>query len=388
MHDDTLHSTADAVSAVIDASTELNRLLWCIKATFLSIDLKEPNHTLHSFRTTFYLAYSTWDGRVLFVDEWCIDPMINQEGDVQGQLLPSSPDKASLTMAQSMMRPILASIALNLFCTRLVWHHNSLQQNSELFPIIPQFLKEWVTLMWSQESFCQYAAITPTASNFSSSSIAFLSSIERNILVRRHLIELFSSKSMLRKYAPLQVRMADITPSENSLDVQALVRLVQGLAVYEKEADAVHVSSSHYIVDQGQFLCFLLEDTDPSSTTATSSYICGMAVCYIGQRYVDQNSPFLYLEDLFIEPAYRGKGGGQLMMQTIAHIGALLQCAFIKWQALDWNTPALQFYERIGAVTQHGLLTSRYAGVETLRKVSEVNLLGTEVHMHFATTSS
>jgi GNAT superfamily N-acetyltransferase len=57
----------------------------------------------------------------------------------------------------------------------------------------------------------------------------------------------------------------------------------------------------------------------------------------------------LWLEDLFIEPAFRGRGIGQALMAYLAAIAAENQCSRFEWSVLDWNEPATRFYERLGA---------------------------------------
>ena len=89
-----------------------------------------------------------------------------------------------------------------------------------------------------------------------------------------------------------------------------------------------------------------------------------MAFLYFG--YDVDTGRFLYLEDLFVEENMRGKGCGSLVMAALALIAKGAGCIGFVWQALDWNTPALTFYENIGAEVQDGLLTTRFCG-ETLR---------------------
>ena len=57
----------------------------------------------------------------------------------------------------------------------------------------------------------------------------------------------------------------------------------------------------------------------------------------------------LYLEDIFIDPAYRGKGYGKRLMQYLASKAVQEQCGRFEWVVLDWNEPAIGFYEKIGA---------------------------------------
>ena len=143
-------------------------------------------------------------------------------------------------------------------------------------------------------------------------------------------------------------------------DVETISRLVHGLAVYEKEPDAVNVTSENYLCDGGSaeplFYCLLLEDAD--SPQGSQTYCCGMAFIYFG--YELGRGRFLYLEDLYLEDAYRKRGGGSLAMKSLARICLALDCQNFYWVALDWNTPALNLYEKIGATIQQGVLTVRY----------------------------
>jgi diamine N-acetyltransferase len=150
-------------------------------------------------------------------------------------------------------------------------------------------------------------------------------------------------------------------------DISIITRLVQGLADYEKEPDAVNLTEEDFIRDglapsnhQNQpplFYCLLVEDQGCDSPTP---YTFGMAFFWIGFQH--ERGRFLYLEDLFLEESYRKKGAGSLLLKTLAEVGQSLACHRLFWQALDWNTPALNFYNKIGAKVQDGVITSRYAG--------------------------
>jgi GNAT superfamily N-acetyltransferase len=158
-------------------------------------------------------------------------------------------------------------------------------------------------------------------------------------------------------------------------DLDAMYRLVNGLAVYEKEADAVHVTKDHYRCDgfsttHPLFYCVLLDSGDSSSSS--SSYTCGMAFCYVARN---KDGLFLYLEDLFIEEDYRGGGAGMMVMKALASVAISLGCSKMIWQALDWNTPALNFYKKLGAKVVEGLITARYAG-EDLKAFAVVDSSG------------
>lgn len=60
--------------------------------------------------------------------------------------------------------------------------------------------------------------------------------------------------------------------------------------------------------------------------------------------------PGLYLEDLFVRPAFRGLGLGKRLMVRLARIAQDRDCGRFEWSVLDWNTPAIDFYRSLGAV--------------------------------------
>ena len=57
----------------------------------------------------------------------------------------------------------------------------------------------------------------------------------------------------------------------------------------------------------------------------------------------------IYLEDLYVDESARGTGTGTLLLKTVAAIAHAEGCKRMSWQALDWNTPALDFYKALGA---------------------------------------
>ncbi len=59
--------------------------------------------------------------------------------------------------------------------------------------------------------------------------------------------------------------------------------------------------------------------------------------------------PGIYLEDLFVEPEYRGKGYGKALLVALAKIAKEEDCGRFEWSVLDWNTPSIEFYKALGA---------------------------------------
>ena len=62
----------------------------------------------------------------------------------------------------------------------------------------------------------------------------------------------------------------------------------------------------------------------------------------------------IYLEDLFVTPSARGKGAGKALLKSLAKIAVTEQCGRVEWSVLDWNKPAIDFYEALGAKPQDG----------------------------------
>lgn len=60
--------------------------------------------------------------------------------------------------------------------------------------------------------------------------------------------------------------------------------------------------------------------------------------------------PGIYLEDLFVEPAHRGKGIGKALLVELAKITKERNCGRLEWAVLDWNRPAIDFYRKLGAI--------------------------------------
>ncbi|MDH4458094.1 MAG: GNAT family N-acetyltransferase [Nevskia sp.] len=126
-------------------------------------------------------------------------------------------------------------------------------------------------------------------------------------------------------------------------DVPTILRLIRALAEYER--------LSHEVVATEDSLRAALFGERPG------------AECLIAREdgepvgfalYFHNFSTFLsrrglYLEDLFVEPAQRGKGYGKALLQRLAHIAVERGCGRLEWSVLDWNAPAIGLYESLGA---------------------------------------
>ena len=139
-------------------------------------------------------------------------------------------------------------------------------------------------------------------------------------------------------------------------DIPAIVRLVRHLAEYEKLAHAM-VSTE----DDFRKALFGPQRNVEALMAFAGDAPVGFALyfynfsTFLGKRGI-------YLEDLFVEPEYRGQGIGNALLQRLARIGKEEDCARMEWSVLTWNQPSIDFYHRLGAVTLEDWRTFRLTG--------------------------
>lgn len=147
-------------------------------------------------------------------------------------------------------------------------------------------------------------------------------------------------------------------------DVPAILALVKELAAYEREPDAVVATEADFLRDGfGESPAFhVLVATDASDASdATGASVIGFAFYFFSySTWVGRRC--LYLEDLFVQPAHRGNGAGIALMAALAREAIAHECRRFVWQVLDWNDPAIAFYERLGARILREWLTVRLEG--------------------------
>jgi len=77
--------------------------------------------------------------------------------------------------------------------------------------------------------------------------------------------------------------------------------------------------------------------------------------------------PGIYIEDLFVDEAFRRRGFGNALLRYVAGVAAERQCGRLEWSVLDWNEPAVKFYKKLGAMPMHEWTVFRLTG-ENLTK--------------------
>jgi GNAT superfamily N-acetyltransferase len=125
-------------------------------------------------------------------------------------------------------------------------------------------------------------------------------------------------------------------------DMKAVLELIQELATFEKEPDAVEVTISDLERDgfgkNPLFYTFVAEVDDE---------IVGIALYYY--RYSTWKGKTIHLEDLIVKEKMRGSGIGFALYSEIIAQGKSDNVRRIEWAVLDWNTPAIDFYKKSGA---------------------------------------
>ena len=144
-----------------------------------------------------------------------------------------------------------------------------------------------------------------------------------------------------------------------------VLRLIQELADFEKEPDAVELSLSELENDgfsaPKRFDCLLAE---------MDQKVVGMALYY--PRYSTWKGVTLHLEDLIVSNAYRGKGVGTALYTAFLLEAKKQNVRRVEWVVLDWNTPAINFYESSGAKVLQDWKTVQM-DQETIKKYIENN---------------
>jgi len=134
------------------------------------------------------------------------------------------------------------------------------------------------------------------------------------------------------------------------------LQLIRELAVYEREPDAVKTTVESMEADG-----FGPDKVFDFWVCDLAGEIVGIALTYV--RYSTWNGRCLYLEDLVVSEQHRGSGYGALLFERVMQETREKGFAQMQWQVLDWNTPAINFYEKYGALMDgewiNGILTAK-----------------------------
>ena len=160
------------------------------------------------------------------------------------------------------------------------------------------------------------------------------------------------------KAKPLRIRAG------TRRDAPTILALIQGLADYERLGHEVEATvgriRQHGFGRRRYFetlLCF-----DDRRAVGFALYF------FTYSTFLAR--PTLYLEDLFVTPDARGRGAGRALLAALARITDRRGCGRMEWAVLDWNTPAIGFYERLGARLRKDWILTRLTG-DPLRRLGK-----------------
>jgi len=163
-----------------------------------------------------------------------------------------------------------------------------------------------------------------------------------------------------RKIIPTRIEGFELHHAEQE-DVPVILGLIKELAVYEKLL--------HEVVATEETLKKNLFGNKRYAETVLGYYNgkpVGFALFFHNfSTFVGK--PGLYLEDLYVKPEFRGKGFGKILLTYLAKLAVERDCGRYEWAVLDWNEPALKFYQSLGAKVMSEWLIHRVTGEELVR---------------------
>jgi GNAT superfamily N-acetyltransferase len=151
-------------------------------------------------------------------------------------------------------------------------------------------------------------------------------------------------------HAPFTIRAATAS------DVESILAFIRELAEYER--------LEHEVVATSDSIRQWLFGARPAAEVLIAE-IAGEAVgfaLFFTSFSTFLAQPGIYLEDLFVRPAHRGAGIGRALLQRVAELACERGCGRLEWAVLDWNEPAIGFYERLGAKAMGEWTTWRVTG--------------------------
>ena len=139
-------------------------------------------------------------------------------------------------------------------------------------------------------------------------------------------------------------------------DAALILRFIRELAIYERAEHEV-------VASEADIRNSLFGEGGPAQAVicTVDGVHAGFAV-YFFNYSTWQGRKGLYLEDLYVTPAYRSLGAGKALLQQLARIAVREGCGRFEWSVLDWNEPAMQFYRAIGAWPMKEWVRHRLAG--------------------------
>jgi GNAT superfamily N-acetyltransferase len=143
-----------------------------------------------------------------------------------------------------------------------------------------------------------------------------------------------------------------------SADVPLILALIRGLAEYEKLLHEV-------VATEDTLRAQLFPASGRSVAECILAFVDGVPAgfaLFFMNFSTFLAKPGLYLEDLFVKPEFRGRGAGKALLLHLAKLANARGCGRMEWTVLDWNQPAIEFYESLGAVRKREWQICRLTG--------------------------
>ncbi|NPA43325.1 MAG: GNAT family N-acetyltransferase [Chlorobi bacterium] len=121
-------------------------------------------------------------------------------------------------------------------------------------------------------------------------------------------------------------------------DFPAILGLIKELAEFEKAPEKVRNSVEQMKAEKDYFEALVAEKDDGE--------IIGMALYFYA--YYTWVGKSMYLDDLYVKEKYRGRGVGKALLNRVIDTARKNNCKRLRWQVLEWNTPAIEFYKKMG----------------------------------------
>ena len=147
-------------------------------------------------------------------------------------------------------------------------------------------------------------------------------------------------------------------------DAALIVQFIRELAEFEREPEAAIVTEAdihNHAFGEHPLVHVTMAEWDGEPA--------GFALWFLNFS-TWQGKPGIYLEDLFVRPAFRRNGIGKALLKHLAAIAVKEGWTRFVWQVLDWNTPAIEFYEAHGAKAMSSWITCRVEG-DAIRQLAE-----------------
>jgi GNAT superfamily N-acetyltransferase len=146
-------------------------------------------------------------------------------------------------------------------------------------------------------------------------------------------------------------------------DVPVILALIRALGEYERLSHEV-------VATEDQLRAHLFSDRPMAEVVlaCVDESVVGFAL-FFHNFSTFLGRPGLYLEDLFVVPEWRGRGIGKRLLEQLAELAVERGCGRMEWNVLDWNEPAIRFYERMGARIMKEWKLCRLTG-ESLARVA------------------